>query len=76
MPICQHLVHSGTSVLCLLLTSIKQLRMLDSHICPGQWSEQECPMKPGFRAHEVKARGAECSVLLDVALLADTCLIH
>lgn len=69
-------VHRGTSVLGLLLTGIKWLRVMDSHICPGQWSEQECPMSAGFREHEVKARGAECGVLLDVALLADACLIH
>jgi hypothetical protein len=49
---------------------------VDSHICPGQRGEQECPMSAGFRQHEVKARGAACSVLLDAALLAGVCLIH
>lgn len=75
MPQCQHQVHRGTSVLC-LLTSLKWLRVVGSRISPGQWSEQESPMRPCFREHEVKARGAECCALLDVGLLADVCLIH
>lgn len=75
MSICQQLGRSGTSVLC-FLTGIKWLRVVDSHICPGQWSEQECPMSAGLREHKVKARSAECNVLLDVALPADVCLIY
>lgn len=72
VPICQHLVHSGTSVLCIFLTGIKEL--VDSHICPGvNW-------RGGWALlalESTKSRpGAERSVLLDAALLADACLTN